>query len=40
MKYNEVKYIFHKIGLMSSECEPYKRRVYLTTSSDDGINAL
>lgn len=40
MKYNSIKYIFYKIGLMSSECQPYQRRVYLTTSLGDGKNAL
>jgi len=38
MKYN-VMY-FYKIGSMSSECQPYQRRVYLPTSFVDGKNAL
>jgi hypothetical protein len=40
MKYNLIKYCLYKTGLASSECQPYQRRVYLTTSLGDGKNAL
>lgn len=40
MKYRSVKYIFYKIGLMPSKCEPYQRRVYLKLGLNNGMNAL
>ncbi len=40
MKNNLIKYIFYKIGLTLSECQPYQPRVYLTASLGDGKNAL